>query len=141
MSTSPAHRYPAQQRAEWVVDIHAAAADRRPHAAYAQALADYWTAAAPGDDSREPRAGAGVSWPVECALSADFSAIHSAPLAPGFHGGDYAREYIRLRTEASRRARVAALRREQNAEAARQRAASALGSLLSLDPDTEPTED
>lgn len=129
---SGTYRYNEQQRAEWITDILAAADDRPGHRAYALALAEYWALATPGDDSTEPAADSisGVTWKVECALSADFAAIHQAPPASGVHGGNYAHEYVRMRGEARRTALLAARERRLRAERG---AAGVLADLLSLD--------
>ncbi|MFD9837084.1 hypothetical protein, partial [[Kitasatospora] papulosa] len=95
----------------------------------ALALAEYWALAAPGDDSAEQTAEgiSGVAWRAECALSADFAAIHQAAPASGVHGGIYTREYVRLRGEARRAALLAARERRLRAE---QSASEALAGLL-----------
>jgi hypothetical protein len=129
------YRYGAEQRAEWIVDILASADDKPGHRAYALALAEYWGTAAPGDDSGEPAADGieGVTWKVECALSADFAAIHQAERPEGTHGGDYSRDYIKLRGKARRNALLAARERRLKKEAAEQ-AADGLAGLLTFGP-------
>lgn len=134
MST-PAYRYSAEQRAEWIADILSVAGDRPVHLAYAQLLADYWKAAAPGDDSAEPlphrESTAALSWEAEGALSGDFTAIHQAPLAPGTHGGGYTHDYISLHGKARRAALLAARERRRKREAGQ--AAGGLEGLLALE--------
>lgn len=133
------YRYTAKERADAVADITATASDKPSHTAYVEALAAYWTDAAPGDDEGEPIPEdlgiKGVSWPVQVALSSDFGAIHQPPRPEGAYGGEYRREYIRLRGQARLAALRAARERRLNKEAEEAAAASALGELLDLGPD------
>lgn len=133
----PSYRYNDQQRAEWIVDILAVADDRPSHRAYALALAEYWATASPGDDSAEPAPESSwgkISWKIECALTADFAAIHQPPKAPGVYGGEYSREYVRLRKDARRAALLAARERRQREE---RTATETLADLLTVDPGSD----
>lgn len=135
MTDIPAHRYSPDQRAQWVAEIFARAADRSGHHAYAHALAEYWETAVPGDDLKEPSPEGitGVQFAVECALSSDFMAIYGPALRPGVHGGEYAREYIKLRDAARRAALRGAQERQRRKAAAEQEAAGSLNELLPPD--------
>lgn len=138
------YRYATKVRADAVADIAAAASDKPGHAAYVEALVAYWTGAAPGDDKGEPIPEdlgiKGVSWPVQVALSSDFSALYQPPRPGGTYGGEYRREYIRLRGQARTAAMRAARERRLNREAQESAAASTLGELLDLGPDENEGE-
>lgn len=138
------YRYADKVRADAVADITAVASDKPGHAAYVEALAAYWTDAAPGDDEGEPIPEdlgiKGVSWPVQVALSSDFSALYQPPRPEGIYGGEYRREYIRLRGQARMTAMRSARERRLNREAQESAAASALGELLDFGPDENGDE-
>jgi hypothetical protein len=137
-----AYRYSDKQRAEWIVDILAAADDKPDHRTYALALAEYWATVAPGFADGEPTADdlKGVTWKVETALSADFANIHQPELPPGVHGGEYSRDHLRLRGHARQAALRGARERRMRQEAAERRAAESLGDLLSFDSKGEERE-
>jgi hypothetical protein len=138
-----AYQYSDQQRAEWVADILAAAADKPGHHTYALALAKYWRAATPSSDADqdEPTADdiAGITWRVECALSADFAAIHQPQRSKGMYGGEYAHEYVRMRGAARRAALLAARERRLKREKAERSAAESLADLITFASDEEQT--
>jgi hypothetical protein len=126
-----AYQYSDQQRAEWVADILAAAADKPGHHTYALALAKYWRAAMPSSDADqdEPTADdiAGITWKVECAPSADFAAIHQPQRSKGMFG------------TARRAALLAAKERRLKKEEAERSAADSLADLLTFDSTEEQT--
>ncbi|MEV6403885.1 hypothetical protein AB0M58_13195 [Streptomyces bobili] len=108
-AASVTYAHSAPHRRAWIREILKHASDKPNHRRYAAALADYWATATPGDKSREPSpldlGLTGVSWPVECALSTDFSHIHRPPRAEGHYGSEFSHEYITLREKARRRRR------------------------------------
>jgi hypothetical protein len=138
-----AYQYSDQQRTEWVAEILAAADDKPGHHTYALALADYWGATTPSPDADrdEPTADdiEGITWKVECALSADFAAIHQPQRSKGMYGGDYAHEYVRMRGAARRAALLAAKERRLKKEEAERSAADSLADLLTFDSTEEQT--
>lgn len=137
------YRYPDKQRSAWVVDILAAADDKPAHRAFALTLAEYWGTAAPGDDSNEPHPddAENVSWKAAMALVIDFSAIHQAKPEDRVHGGEYARDYIRMRGAARQVALLAARKRLQAKAEAERAAAEGMSELLQLDAPDEENRD
>ncbi|MFE5847217.1 hypothetical protein ACFQ7N_36920 [Streptomyces niveus] len=135
-----AYEHTAENRAAWVAAIVEAAADTKPHHAYATALAAYWAKAAPGEGNGAPTPDGlgltGITWKIECALSADFAAIHAKQLRGH---GSYGREYTNLRDKAKRAVGRRRFLDRIGAEAqAVEDAANPLEAALTLD--TEPAK-
>jgi hypothetical protein len=128
----PQYRYNVEQRAEWLKALHEAAADRPAHARYLSELVDHYAAGGEGDD--EPKAGDGVSWRIEVALSSDVEEIFAEPLPEGRHGSGYGREYVKLRQRARTAAALGRATRAQRAKAD-----ESLEGLLDLSPG-QPTD-
>ncbi|MFE2850183.1 hypothetical protein ACFXJO_03520 [Streptomyces lavendulae] len=97
-----AHQQPARDQA--IAAITRAAADKPAHRQYIDLLLSHYTS---GGTARDEPTGdhiEGLSWPIECALSADFAVIFQKLTAPGDLPAHFERNYQRARNLAKSRA-------------------------------------
>lgn len=125
-------RYTDEQRDTHLAAIAAAAADKPGHARYLATLAAHYQAG--GTEDTEPTATGidGITWKIECALSADVTALYSSAPAPGMHGGGYERQYLKARGAHRKTAALASATRRRNDEHA-----ISLEGLLTLGTDPQ----